>query len=520
MKNNSTKSSNRKINWKKVGIILLIILAIISVFGIIFSSLSFAKDIDNNNSRDIGDKLQITYNVSLNIEDEDKKIVESDSTTLDEKNSAKDRIAKSIESQLRNVSNSFYEQAKRQDINDFEITYGVPRHNSFSFDQDGNPIYQTFPDYGEVNLILSANDPGLDFNETIALSNYADNEIEIKKDANSSLTQQLKYFYRFANTYDLKLINLTKSEDSNYGLKPFYQLNKDSNVVYDSKQTTGTIKLDDRVDTTEYGKNWNFKELQEEFVKVVDVPVDTSSSGSDSSDGTTNPDGSSTPETPTTRDTETTTYWQQSDYDDEKAATSFLESKQFTEAPKNQYIIWNDRSDLIFRLQMSTLAAKLWNIAREFEANSKLLFIATNLIKSLSIYEQDFGFWLANNNSILIDLINQNSLSPSYWNGSSNPRNNDNLLRLLNEYYGTTGISVPDDSSDIQLSDEDKKTITEYKTKNQTIKSDSKFLYSWNLESNELIKKSLISIDYGNFFKFFENNNSEWIGEDEEKSTF
>ncbi|MDE5599803.1 MAG: hypothetical protein K2I49_02600, partial [Ureaplasma sp.] len=220
MKNNSTKSSNRKINWKKVGVILLIILAIISVFGIIFSSLSLAKDIDNNNSRDIGDKLQITYNVSLNIEDEDKKIVESDSTTLDEKNSAKDRIAKSIESQLRNVSNSFYEQAKRQDINDFEITYGVPRHNSFSFDQDGNPIYQTFPDYGEVNLILSANDPGLDFNETIALSNYADNEIEIKKDANSSLTQQLKYFYRFANTYDLKLINLTKSEDSNYGLKP------------------------------------------------------------------------------------------------------------------------------------------------------------------------------------------------------------------------------------------------------------------------------------------------------------
>ena len=83
MKNNSTKSSNRKINWKKVGVILLIILAIISVFGIIFSSLSFAKDIDNNNSRDIGDKLQITYNVSLDINKNDKDIVENNSSTID-----------------------------------------------------------------------------------------------------------------------------------------------------------------------------------------------------------------------------------------------------------------------------------------------------------------------------------------------------------------------------------------------------------------------------------------------------
>ncbi len=472
MKNNNVNKTNKKINWKKVGVILLIILAIISVFGIVFSSLTFAKDIKYNNAKDIGDKLQITYNVALDID----------------KTESDDKIAKDIEKQLRDASNSFYEEVKRQNISDFEITYGVPQQNSFS--QDASLV--KYPDYGEINLILSVNDPGLDFDDTIAISNYKDNETSIKKDPNSSLSQQLKYFYRFANTYDLKLINLTNPDDPNFG-RGYYQLNKNDNASFDKQKTLGTIKLDNSL-INENGKNWNFKELQKEFVNVVNIPVETTGGDTSSS-------------TYTKEARETTTYWEQSDYDDESAAKTFLENKTFTKQPENQYLIWNDRSDLIFRLQMSAFAAVLYNNRTSFDANSKLIFIASNLIKSLTIYEQDFGFWLASN------LGNAHFLNSSSL--ITNNSSSDNLLNLLNEYYGYKGVSAQE-----VLSDEDKTTIEEYKNKNAPSNPSTRnFLYSWNLEANELIKNSLITIDYANFFKYFENNNQEWIGENE-KSKF
>lgn len=457
--------NNKKINWKSLGTIAIIVILVLSIIGIVFLSLSFVDKSKNKQSKDFGDQLSLKYSVIQN----------------------KDATNKN----LNDTSDAFYQIVKNHNISEFKIDYSLIRTNILTNKNDLNNNLS----YLNFYLTTNVNDPffGFDSNKAWSLiQNHNQEDIPLDFDYVGSLKQQINLFSKLNNNYNLRFASSKVNLNPNLDLtKPNIKIaEKDSNVKVGSNidislpESKLVLTPIDKNDKENY---WDLSYFQKEFVNNFQIEWD-----------------SITTSVPT----------------NQQIIDKFKENNPDNtnsklKDPINVDLIWVNRSKLIFDLQISYIAVYLSDLLSTGTINNPVdIKLAKNLISTLTAYERDIGYWLFKNRNIKNasgqTYLEQLATSLSYESTNNLDWKHDPLILLLNQYYELRSPSVP-------VNDPDYDTIKTYKETNFNASINSnipKFLYSWNLETNELISKNLLSIDYYNFFNFFPESNNAFLPKD------
>lgn len=232
---NKLKEKVKKIKPKWIYIIMLAILMVLSVIGIVFSSITFSKNVKISHSKDIGNKLNISYDLNL----------------------SKNSQSNNDQEILSYASNSLNQQLKNRNLQDYDLEYGIGKELNVL-----NPYT-----YGNLNMSFNLSDKELGFDQKLAINKLNDENIK-ESDRLSMASQLLAYFYKFNNNFNYRLQNNSKEKNPNFSVNS-YALN--SKKDKDTKPAVGDIK-NNRVDiallkrqSNDHKGYWDLSGFQKEF---------------------------------------------------------------------------------------------------------------------------------------------------------------------------------------------------------------------------------------------------------------
>lgn len=384
---NKLKDKIRKIKPRTLSIFLLVILLILSVLGIIFSSVSFNKNVKSTHAKELGNKLNISYDVNLlgnskpNINDQDI---------------------------MKKASESINKQLQNRNLQDYDLEYGIGK--------DQLDLQNAYL-YGNLNMSFNLADKELGFDQKLLISKLKDPAITSTDKINMA-SQLLSYFYKFNNNFNYRLQNNNAPgvENKNFTTGS-YALNSRKDAK--TKPATGNTNAN-RVDVTllprkatDHKGYWDLSEFQKAFVD------------------------------------EFKDKWNELK-DHKKVIDSLGNDYVYKTVPVNSYNFWINRSVLISRLQVAIMLTYLYEKFRNTQTITDPieLFIVNDLIKNLTLDEKNFGYWVnkLNNQSNALFSLNK---ALEFDSSNNVETTKDPLLELLSNYYTRNRVDfIPDATED------------------------------------------------------------------------
>lgn len=465
MKKNIFKNNKflKILSWTGFGLIISG-----AITGATVGIVNFAKSSSQNKGTNFEDSVETVINISLDQNN-------TDSQNLEIVQQTSDRLIKRVQ---------------ELGVSQIEIKSSI-EYFPISINNSSSELDIAYIPYGSIHIFTEKNIPmfSIDFESDDYVSRIA-SEISLYDYLSNSYNYNLEAF----NTNNGEIINeesLPNSSKLNKNFNERYQINSSDNVAYrnDTSINIPLTLINDNQD-------WNLDIMQQQFTDVYNWDGSTSRS-----DVVSNNNSDST---------ETTTFSLRDTSNDDSSSNDSNNSNEeetfIKTPPKLTYLFWENRTGFINKLQLLSTIAYLYNNSGSFHENDydqypdykndPYNFPVTTIDSFWEQYHNDpssdesiFMEWVKNNNNyyeIMKTLYEANQVSYGIDNS------NDPLLVLLYDFF----------SSPI------------YKEKG-SIKFDNdsnsyEFLYSWNTEKISLFDTYLKTIDYNNFFTYFnDDTNSE-----------
>ncbi|GAA5414526.1 hypothetical protein UREOM_2370 [Ureaplasma sp. OM1] len=346
---------------------------------------------------------------------------------------------------IQDIANKVTNEVKLMGANQIQVESGLQKNTNI-ISTSGKPTA-----YGSVYVYTEQNLKGfpLDFNN---------NQQDVQK--NTLFEQKLKLYYALANSNNMQLENFSAlnskandktNKDTLENFKTNYNLVSDKNKAF-SKDGLIQFKLPE---TTTKAKKWNLSEFQKQFTNQF------------AWDGKTNRNDVVA-----------------------KANGTMLA------APKDQYILWNNRTGLINRLEID---ATIGTLNKNYSGlNANQVIAVRSMFNALSPEDQNFAEWAGavtsstSYQSVMSALTSANQNNYGLSKDSQTNVETDPLLNLLNQYYTSNTYN---ETVGVTQQPNKVKFTTPYQ-----------WLYSWNFKNLPMLSGYFVPIDYDNFFTFFNDN--------------